>query len=309
MFIEILNEPAFQTAASWNTVMYSLLASARVGAPLHTLIASANLRITANDWNSITALTSIMPVAGDNNIVYNFHYYEPSIFTHQGATWGWDVYQHISNLTYPSSPAAVAGVASGISDPTIRGYVTYYGSQYWNRTFLYNKLKPVATWAKLHNVIVTCNEFGVYRLVSPPAGRNAYIRDLRSVLEELDIGWALWELDKGFGLFQSGLTTSVLSSGKGIDVEMADALFSSTCLDPKSPEAIASFANLRSVSCPVKVKRARRVFTHYLPWFNVSSIERNGWCEAGSPFCTNTSFTQYTVPPLIGEYDQVFVLY
>jgi endoglucanase len=49
---------------------------------------------------------------------------------------------------------------------------------------------------------VVANEFGVYKNYVDPTSRNAWIHDVRSVLEKYNIGWAFWGYDdKGFGLF------------------------------------------------------------------------------------------------------------
>lgn len=51
--------------------------------------------------------------------------------------------------------------------------------------------------------------------------------------------------------------------------------------------------------------RSKKVFAHYLPWFNTNlpnGTHRGGWCGTGD--CTNLSNKQVTYTPLIGEYSQ-----
>ena len=199
-------------------------------------------------------------------------------------------------------------VASHIADATIQNYVYYYGWQGWNRNFILNALQPVAAWARQYNRIVTVNEFGVYRPYAPAAARSAWIRDVRSVFEEHGIGWTMWELDQGFGLFAPGLNSSIaLTNGRTLDTGNYAALISPTCSVLNSTAAIASESNVRSAFCPVNHSRSRHIFTHYLPWYNSTSAQRNGWCQAGGS-CSDGSSKQYTAAPLIGEYDQVLVL-
>ena len=38
----------------------------------------------------------------DPNVIYVFHFYEPHIFTHQGATWGAYYWHWLKGLHYPS---------------------------------------------------------------------------------------------------------------------------------------------------------------------------------------------------------------
>ena len=79
VFFEILNEPTFLNTSDWNTAMYSMLAAARAGAPSMTLIAGANLRVTENNWDTVPAFLGMVPLASDNNVIYNFHYYDPTV--------------------------------------------------------------------------------------------------------------------------------------------------------------------------------------------------------------------------------------
>jgi acetate kinase len=48
--------------------------------PYHTLI------VGPSSWNSYSDL-NLLPVYTDSNLIYTFHFYDPFVFTHQGATW------------------------------------------------------------------------------------------------------------------------------------------------------------------------------------------------------------------------------
>lgn len=48
--------------------------------------------------------------------------------------------------------------------------------------------------------------------------------------------------------------------------------------------------------------RAKKVFAHYLPWYDANNANRTGWCYEGD--CTNESNIHYSNKPLIGEYSQ-----
>jgi len=50
------------------------------------------------------------------------------------------------------------------------------------------------------HVRLTCNEFGVYRKVSPPEARLRWIRDVRTALQTHHIGWAMWDYAGGFSV-------------------------------------------------------------------------------------------------------------
>jgi endoglucanase len=196
IFFEVMNEPHMadaQGSQAWYLpVQDSLIAAIRSVAPSHIILA------TAPDWGSMDALLNVTPT--DKNVIWNFHYYSPMVFTHQGATWITPAFTFIKNLPYPSTPENVKKIANGISDPTAKGYVTYYGSERWNLTKVQNDLARIRNWANTHGVLTTCNEFGVYKAVAPATSRRDYIRDVRTTLEGYGVGWAMWEYDEGFGL-------------------------------------------------------------------------------------------------------------
>ncbi|GAB4376829.1 MAG: glycoside hydrolase family 5 protein [Elainellaceae cyanobacterium] len=200
VFLEVMNEPATEDPQTWYAIQAKLLAEMRRGAPEHTLIASANMRV-GETWSDIEGLKALAPIA-DTNIVYNFHFYKPMSFTHQGAEWGEQAWQHLHNVPYPSNEAIVASVLPTIADETARQWLQHYGEEQWNAEKIAAWIAQAGTWGRSHQVRVTCNEFGVYRKVADPESRSAWIRDVRTSLEANQIGWAMWEYDAGFGLVQ-----------------------------------------------------------------------------------------------------------
>jgi hypothetical protein len=60
-------------------------------------------------------------------------------------------------------------------------------------------IKQAHDWAVANNAAIICNEFGSYKTYSPRQSRLDLIRDVRTILESFDIGWAMWEMDEGFG--------------------------------------------------------------------------------------------------------------
>src|SRR5207245_1367879 len=196
---EILNEPEFEDRYRWSGVQAKLLAGVRQAAPRHTAI------VSGHRWASIEELLSFEPVR-DANVIYNFHFYLPQIFTHQGAAWGRPFWRHLAAVPYPSSADNVAPVADGLSDDVSRLLVTRYGYEQWSGARIRAEIQQVAAWAKKRNVRVLCNEFGVYRRVAPASDRVRWIADVRTALEMYGIGRTMWAYAGGFGLVtkQSG---------------------------------------------------------------------------------------------------------
>lgn len=191
-----MNEPVFQdNSAVWTRLQVRLVKAIRAKAPKHTIVA------VGAKWSSLDSLVNLTPL-DDTNIVYDFHFYEPFPFTHQGATWSSKEVIPLRNVPYPSSPEGVAPLAAALKDAGARQLLTQYGYERWDADIIKQRLQRAADWAKRNNTAVICAEFGVFRDYSPSADRVRWIEDTRSALEGLGIGWAMWEYDQGFGLAQ-----------------------------------------------------------------------------------------------------------
>jgi endoglucanase len=193
VFFEMLNEPEMSDRYRWAGVQAKLAAAIREGAPQHTMIA-AGAR-----WSDDDDLVFIEPLR-DPNVIYNFHFYEPHIFTHQGASWGSYFWQWVKGLRYPSSPESAAKVAAGVPDAVDRLAVIRYGADHWDATRIDAEITQVAEWARQRGVAVVCNEFGVYRDYADPQDREAWIHDVRTALERHGMGWSMWDYSGNFGV-------------------------------------------------------------------------------------------------------------
>jgi endoglucanase len=193
VFFEILNEPELSDRYRWYGVQAKLAAAIREGAPQHTLIASGAR------WSSDDELVFLEPLR-DTNVIYTFHFYEPTIFTHQGATWSVYFWYWVKGLRYPSSPESAAKTAAGVPDAVDRLAVIRYGQDHWDASRIDAEITQVAEWARQRGVPVVCNEFGVYRDYTNPQDREAWIRDVRTSLERHEMGWTMWDYSGNFGV-------------------------------------------------------------------------------------------------------------
>ena len=193
VFLEILNEPEFSDRYRWLGVQMKLAAAIREGAPAHTIIA-AGAR-----WSNDDELVFQEPLH-DSNIIYNFHFYEPHIFTHQGATWGAYYWHWLRGVRYPSSPESAEHASELVPDEVDRLQVIRYGHDHWDAARVDSEMKQAAEWAQRRGVPLVCNEFGVYREYSDPEDRAAWLRDARTALERNGIGWTVWDYSGSFGV-------------------------------------------------------------------------------------------------------------
>ena len=186
VYFEVLNEPEFRDRYRWAGVQAKLAAAIRDGAPKHTIIAAG-----AN-WSDIEDLLAMTPLS-DPNVIYNFHFYDPHTFTHQGATWGTNYWHFETKLAYPSDMANAEKVAAEQPDAVNRLTVLEYGLDHWDANRVAVRIGQAAEWGKRWNVPLTCNEFGVFRQYSDPQDRARWLHDLRATLEHFGIGWNMWD--------------------------------------------------------------------------------------------------------------------
>lgn len=193
VFLEVLNEPMVEDGYRWFGIQGKLISAIRAGAPQHTIIAAGHR------WSGLAELLFMQPYA-DRNIVYNFHFYEPFAFTHQGATWAGANLPFFKHVPYPSSPEAINPLLDTIQDDPARYNLLRYGEDRWNAARIDREISMAAAWAAKYQVAVTCNEFGVFRNFAPPADRAAWIADMRTTLENHGIGWTMWDYAGSFGV-------------------------------------------------------------------------------------------------------------
>jgi endoglucanase len=215
VFFEILNEPEMRDAYRWYGVENKIAVAIRQAAPGNTIIA-AGAR-----WDDDDDMVFLEPLR-DPNVIYVFHFYEPHIFTHQGATWGAYYWHWLKGLHYPSNPENAAQVAAAVPEAAERLQVIRYGQDHWDAARVEAEINQAAEWAKQRNVPVICNEFGVHRPDADPPDRARWITDVRTTLERHGIGWTMWDYSGNFGVVtkEDGKSTPDEGTVKALGLKM-----------------------------------------------------------------------------------------
>lgn len=213
VFIEPMNEPVFYDNPSlWTPIQERLVTTIREQMPEHTII------VTAARWSSSSLLMEMEPL-DDPNLVYNFHWYAPFVFTHQGASWSSDFLLNLRDIPYPSSVEIIAPYLEQIPAGEAHDQVRWYGEENWNAETIRAEIDVIAAWAAEHDVRLICDEFGAYGETTPPESRVQWTYDVRTAFEANNIGWSMWEYDYGFGL-----VTRDAAGNPVLDVDLAEAL-------------------------------------------------------------------------------------
>ena len=193
VFFEIMNEPEERDPLRWAGVQARAAAAIREAAPKNTIIA------TGPNWSGIADLLTQQPLP-DGNVIYNFHFYEPHEFTHQGASWGSPYWIYTHDIPYPPTEDSMQKSLAEVPDTANRYAFEHYWLDHWDAHRIRLQVDAAAAWGKQHNVPLICNEFGVYRRVTPEASRMQWIHDVRSAFEADGIGWTMWDYRGGFGV-------------------------------------------------------------------------------------------------------------
>jgi aryl-phospho-beta-D-glucosidase BglC (GH1 family) len=193
VFFEILNEPEVNDAYRWAGIEARVVAAIRQAAPHHTIIA------TGASWSDIPDLLRLEPLA-DGNVIYNFHFYEPHEFTHQGATWSVPWWSYTHSIPYPATEDSMAELLKEVPDAASRYDLENYWLDGWNGHRIRLMIDEAAAWARDNHVPLICNEFGAFREHTDPVSRANWIHDVRTALEADGLGWAMWDYRGGFGV-------------------------------------------------------------------------------------------------------------
>jgi endoglucanase len=192
LFFEIYNEPAHINPKVWKDAAYNIVTAIRRIDKKRTLL------VGASNYNSIYELSRTERLA-DENIVYTFHFYEPFLFTHQGADW---VGEQMATTGIPFPYDAKAYPAINPKALGTAGEANY--KQYptdGNERSVKDKLQIVKSWGDKYYVPLLCSEYGVYRKYTDDASRSRYIGAVRRSLRALGIPGVLWDYNTNFSVF------------------------------------------------------------------------------------------------------------
>ncbi len=240
LLLQPMNEPMFEgREADWLPMQEQLVASIRAAAPDHTILAVPAL------WQSHELLVELEPLA-DDNIVYDFHYYVPSVFIFQGyyrdADPGWSRWVAQSRgLPYPVVPGIVDSLVEHAPSPDAASLMRQYGAAGWNANLHAENVASVRRWADQHQVPVICTEFGADAVFMTEADQLAYVRDVREALDRSAIPWTYYDYDQGYGIVRRGQGKTALDAplveALGLDLDATSVPRYSLALSPESLSA------------------------------------------------------------------------
>ncbi|MEO8474820.1 MAG: cellulase family glycosylhydrolase [Chryseolinea sp.] len=193
VFYEVLNEPHGISASAWGAIQQTVIDAIRTKDSKHTIIVGG---VNYNNYNDLATL----PVYADQNLIYTFHFYDPFIFTHQGATWTDPSMAPVSGVPFPYDAAKMPPVPTSLKGTWIESLMNDYKNQ-GSVARIEQLLDVAVNFATQRNVKVYCGEFGVFIPNTDNSQRIAWYSALRNYLEKKKIAWTMWDYTGSFGIF------------------------------------------------------------------------------------------------------------
>jgi endoglucanase len=195
IFYEVLNEPHGITDIRWNEIQQSVVAAIRKVDQRHTIV------VGPAGWNSYNNLY-LMPVYSDTNLIYTFHFYDPFIFTHQGASWASPSLVPLGGVPFPYDASRMPTCPAELKGTWVESELASGYKNSGTAANIKRLISAALNFKNSRNVSMFCGEFGVYIPNSPNDDRILWYETVRKILEENNIAWTTWDYKGGFGLFE-----------------------------------------------------------------------------------------------------------
>lgn len=169
---ELLNEITdMEFIGRWNEISYECIRRIRKFAPDAVLLVGSY-------WNNSVSAVKDLAAPYDDKVIYNFHCYDPMLFTHQGAT------------------------RTPMIDPKKR--MTYAESG-CSADYFIKLFESAARTAGKNNAILYCGEYGVIDRATP-ADTLRWHKDINAAFNRYGISHAAWSYkEMDFGLSEKRL--------------------------------------------------------------------------------------------------------
>lgn len=195
LYYEILNEPHGLDPGTWGKIQLNVLKKIRQVDRKHTVI------VGGANWNDIDSLY-LLPDFADERIIYTFHFYDPFIFTHQGAHWTDPSLKPLQGVPYPYDKKKMPRLPKELRNTWVDENFQYSFPMNGNNEAIEKLLAKVVKFRNQTGKPVFCGEFGVYNQNSQNEDRVYWYESVRKIFEKYSIPWTSWDYRDKFGLFE-----------------------------------------------------------------------------------------------------------
>ncbi len=189
LLFELYNEPTANNS-KWKETITSIIDYLRYEDKNRIYI------VGGVNYNSLDELKA-MGKLPDDKLLYTFHFYEPFLFTHQGADWT-NNKTNVRNLPYPYKKSKMPKEAFDQSTGHLNADFTNYPQEATN-AFIVQRLVSIAQFCQQNNMPLICTETGVINLAGKKS-RKHYLSDITDDMYQLNIQTVLWDYDQKFSI-------------------------------------------------------------------------------------------------------------
>jgi endoglucanase len=193
---EILNEPHGISTTTWGSIQNRVISAIRAKDSRHMIV------VGGSGYNSYSELKNL-PVYSDPNLLYTFHFYDPFMFTHQGASWTAPSLEPLSGVPFPYDASRMPSCPASLKGTWIESSLNSYPNE-GTVSFVKQLIDNAITFRNNRQVNIFCGEFGVYIPNSNPADRSYWYSIVRQYFDNNNIPWTTWDYKGTFGLFNKG---------------------------------------------------------------------------------------------------------
>lgn len=189
LLFELYNEPTL-SANIWKQTITTIVQYLRFEDKNRTYI------IGGTNYNSLDELIVLGKIP-DENILYTFHFYEPYIFTHQGAEWTIDK-TFITGLPYPFQKNRMPSLPNTAKGTVVERDYNKYPFEA-TKAYLSERFRNVMEACEKNNMPLICTESGVIDLVKKKYRWN-YLRDIAEIALHNNVPLIFWDYDQKFAV-------------------------------------------------------------------------------------------------------------
>ena len=182
---ELLNEVTDQSYCKrWNEIARTCIQRIRAIAPDTKILVGSY-------WNNSLAAVKDLDPPYDKNIVYNFHCYEPLLFTHQGAPWVGKNMNPDFRFPLKSKYSDYAKMTSEKVGQIGTAFASFAPDAVVDLSYFETIFAEAVRIAEERNVLLYCGEYGVIEKASPEDTLEWY-RLISTTFDKHGIGRAAW---------------------------------------------------------------------------------------------------------------------
>ena len=195
---ELLNEVTDQSySKKWNAIANTCIERIRAIAPTTKILVGSY-------WNNAVSAVKDLDPPYDDNIVYNFHCYEPLLFTHQGAPWipGMD---HNLRVKFATSFAEYSKTTKEMIGNFGAPFDSFKPEDTPSPAYFEKLFEEALAIAEERGAYLYCGEYGVIDRATPE-DTIEWFKAISEVLNKYGVGRAAWSYRQmDFGLSDARL--------------------------------------------------------------------------------------------------------